>query len=53
VSSDKVGGVLAAVDDQAVLVEGHTDDVPIGEAVRPRVPGSRRGLSARDGGAPA
>jgi chemotaxis protein MotB len=33
---DKVGEALAAVDDQAIVVEGHTDDVPIGPPLRSR-----------------
>lgn len=34
----RVGTVLARVHDRAVRVEGHTDDVPIGPALRERFP---------------
>jgi chemotaxis protein MotB len=34
----KVGGVLAKVRDQRVLIEGHTDNVPIGPGLRERFP---------------
>ncbi|MGE0821043.1 MAG: OmpA family protein [Candidatus Binatia bacterium] len=35
---DKVGAVLEKISDQRLLVEGHTDNVPIGSALRSRFP---------------
>jgi chemotaxis protein MotB len=43
----RVGTVLARVDDRAVRVEGHTDDVPIGPALRERFPSNWELSTAR------
>lgn len=44
---DKVGAALAAVPDQAILVEGHTDNVPIGSGLRTQFPSNWELSSAR------
>jgi chemotaxis protein MotB len=44
---DKVGAALAAVPDQAILVEGHTDNVPIGSDLRAQFPSNWELSTAR------
>jgi chemotaxis protein MotB len=43
----RVGSVLARVADRGILVEGHTDDVPIGPALRERFPSNWELSAAR------
>jgi chemotaxis protein MotB len=44
---DKLGAAVAALDDQAIVVEGHTDDVPIGAALQSRFPSNWELSTAR------
>ncbi len=44
---EKVGGILAKVAEQRILIEGHTDNVPIGAALSARFPSNWELSSAR------
>jgi chemotaxis protein MotB len=44
---DRIGAVLAAVPDSRILVEGHTDNVPIGPALQARFPSNWELSTAR------
>ena len=44
---DRIGRVLAAVPDSRILVEGHTDNVPIGPALQARFPSNWELSTAR------
>jgi chemotaxis protein MotB len=44
---DKLGAVLAGMPDRRIRIEGHTDDVPVGEELRSRFPSNWELSTAR------